>query len=447
MLKAVSKHIYIPLREKLAGHSTIKRLTELEKTQWMSPEQLRELQAERLRALVKHAYHSVPYYHRVFEERGLEPEDIRTTEDLKKLPILTREDRRNNFSDLIARNYSPKQMRLTSTSGSTGEPLSSYHPRDIGWTWGALWRGMRWYGVDMGDKYASIFRAHPTATTMIARLRLRLGQMLIRQISHTAFEMTPEGIEHFVRWLRKFKPRYIAGLPSALYLLSGYIVKQGISDIKPKVVITTAEKLYDYQKEAIRQAFGCDVFEYYGGDEVGSIAYECPEHNGLHITAENVVIEIAKDGKNVPPGELGAVLATDLHNYAMPFIRYQNGDVGILSDKICPCGRGLPLMESVEGRIGDIIVTENGFLPPIMNDIFRDTHAKQFQVIQESKQLIRIKVIKGEGYSQRDTDYIVGILSRYLGERVKIELEFVDTIPLTPSGKYMIVISKVPVQF
>lgn len=444
MMKTLSKRIFIPLLEKRGGRSTLKRLTELEKSQWMSHEELKQLQEEKLRALIKHAYHNVPYYQRVFKEHGLEPEDIRTTEDLEKLPILTREDIRNNFADLIAQNYGKKEMKLFSTGGTTGEPLRYYQPKDSGWYLGAYWRGMRWYGVDMGDKYVSI-AGQVFNPTMMVRLQNKVSGIIRGTKSLSSFELTPTKMQRLATYCRKSKPKYLRGYPSALYIFAKYIMGEGIQYIRPKAVITTAEKLYDYQREAIRQAFDCDVYEYYGCGEVLSAAYECPQHHGLHITLESVVIETVRNGKNVSLGEKDAILLTSLDNYAMPFIRYQNGDMGTISDEACPCGRGLPLLESVEGRTTDVIVHRSGFVSaPILTLIFKNLPVRQYQIIQESKQLIRIKIIKGEGYSQKDTDHVVGILRQYIGEGIEIRVEFVDSIPLTRSGKHRVVISKVP---
>ncbi|GAH62041.1 unnamed protein product, partial [marine sediment metagenome] len=260
-----------------------------------------------------------PYYRRIFKERGLRPEDIETIADLERLPILTREDVRNNFADLIARNYDKKKMKIFSTGGTTGEPLRYYHPKDSGWTLGAYWRGMRWYGVDMGDKHVSI-GGHAFNPTIMSRLASKVEGILKRYKSHSAFEMSPAKMKHLVNQCRKSKPKYLRGYPSALYIFAKYIMGEEIHDIRPRAVITTAEKLYEYQREAIGQAFDCNVFEYYGCGEVLSVAYECPEHHGLHIATEKVVIETVRDGKNVPTGEKGVILLTDLDNYVMPFI-------------------------------------------------------------------------------------------------------------------------------
>jgi phenylacetate-CoA ligase len=378
-------------------------LEELEQTQWWDQGKNKELQEKKLRALIKHAYENVPYYHKMFRENRLNPLDIRTTEDLMKLPVTTRDDVRRNFDDLIAKNYNPKKMRLASTGGTTAEPLRFYVPKDRGWGWGAFWRAFHWYGVEMGDKWAMIW-SHPFEQTMIMKLRDKISRVLRRYIFLSAFELSEEKLNLFAYNIKKFKPKYLIAYPSAAYILSEYIKQQGIDEVKLKVVITTAEKLYDYQRETIKDVFGCKVFEYYGGGEVLSLAYECPEHHGLHITTENVILEFLMNGKPTSPGEMGSITVTDLYNYAMPFIRYENGDLGTLSDETCACGRGLPLMESVEGRITDVIVTKDGFISsPILTTIFKNLPVNQYQVIQEKEGDILIKIIKGDEYSHNYT--------------------------------------------
>lgn len=444
-MRYLSQYVFVPALERLKGRkTTMKRLKELENTQYMKAEEIKELREKSLRQLIKHAYENVPYYHKILKGEGLKPVDIKTVEDLTKLPVLSRDDVRRNFKDLIARNYDQEKMTLASTGGTTGEPLQFYVPKDTGWGWGGFWRGLHWYGVEMGDKWAMIW-SHPFEQTVAVKLRTKVIQVLQRNIFLSAFEMSEKQLNSFVYKIKKFKPKYLIAYPSAAYILAEYIKQQGIDDARLQVVITTAEKLYDYQREAIKDAFDCGVFEYYGGGEVLSLAYECPEHYGLHITAENVIIEFLKDGKPTAPGERGSITVTDLHNYAMPFIRYENGDIGSFSNETCACGSGLPLMEPVEGRIVDTVVTKSGFISsPILTTVFKNLPVKQYQIVQENEEEILIKIIKGDKYSQQDTDYIVRTMQRYVGQAMKINVEFPDDIPTTKAGKRRVVISKVP---
>ena len=444
-MKILSQHLFIPLLEKWNGCSTIKCLAELESSQWLSRGGLDQLQQQRLKALIRHAYQNVPYYRKVFDKLNLNPDDIKTREDLQKLPILTREIVRQNASELMAQNYPRDKMRLLSTGGTTGEPLRFYIPRDHGWSEAAFWRALGWYGCEIGDKWALIW-SHRYQQTVAGNMQDRISQTLRRFIFLSAFELTEEQIGLFLHKMAEFQPKYLIAYPSAAHILAGYIRQHRTETLSLTTVITTAEKLYDYQREVIREAFGCDVFEYYGGGECNSIAYECPQHHGLHVTMENVIVEVVSDGKPVSPGGEGSILVTDLHNYAMPFIRYANGDLGVVSDRICPCGRALLLLQSVEGRITDVIVTKSGFVSsPIVTTVFKNLPVRQYQVVQESREKVVIKIVKGDGYSSRDTDYILGTLQRYLGKDMELDIEFVNSISPTKAGKRRVVISTLPV--
>lgn len=447
-MRLLSKYIFMPLSERKIHGSTFRCLMELERTQWMPKDELKQMQEGRLQALIAHAYQNVPYYQRIFQERELTPGDIKTVDDLAKLPILTREDVKGNLKDLIDKNYDKGKTKRNSTGGTTGEPLRILKPKEQGWSWGAFYRGLSWHGCKPGDKRADILGAS-FDRSLVHKLVSRIGRYMQRIIFLSAFDLSGKEMECFVSKLRKFQPKIIIAYSSAVYILAKYINQLGVQDIKPKAVFTSAEKLYDHQRQTIKEAFGCDVFEYYGGGEVYSIAYECPEHQGYHISAENVILETIKDdGQPSHFGEMGRIIVTDLHNYVMPFIRYENGDVGILSDKTCACGRGLPLIESIEGRITDIIVCKDGFISsPILTTIFKNLPVRQYQIIQESMEEIIVKIIKGNEYSQKDTDYILGIMHKYTGDEMKIQVDFVDSIPLTKAGKRRVVISKVPVRF
>jgi phenylacetate-CoA ligase len=206
-------------------------------------------------------------------------------------------------------------------------------------------------------------------------------------------------------------------------------------------------------RKSIEKAFGCQVFDHYGSREIGSIASECEEHSGYHIAAENVVVEFVKDDEHVSQGEDGVILLTGLRNYGMPFIRYQIGDVGSPSKETCNCGRGLPLMKSVKGRISQFFVVcdeNSGKTTPVDMSLLMEyimIHLKSrpdsYRAIQERRDYIRVEIVQSKSYSPQDTNFLVEQLHKYLGASVKIEIKFVDVLPPLPSGKRSQFISKV----
>jgi len=433
-----------PRNENVYAH-----LRMLRKTQWWTYSRLEQLQQKKLRALLKHAYENVPYYHKVFRELGLKPEDIKTANDLIKLPFLTKENVQNNIDKLVAKNYNKQKLIPYSTGGSTGEPMNFFVDKTVlSWNAAAAYREWSWAGYNIGDKIAYLWGA-PQDLSRNAELKARLVNLMHRRIMLDAYIMTEKILDEYVRKLEKFKPKVINAYASAVYLMAQYMEKKGIDDIRPKAILTSCEMLFDYQREVIERAFDCEVFDYYSGRDTTLQAGECPEHSGYHLAIETGVVEFIKGDEHVAPGELGKIGITDLCNYAMPFIRYEIGDLGVPSDNVCSCGRGLPLMEKIVGRITDTITTKEGkhIHGGFFTQLFFDTKGiKQFQFIQKTRDSAILKIVKGENYSQAEVDTIIEKIYDQCWD-MKIDVEFVESIPPTRSGKCRLTISEVPIGF
>lgn len=414
------------------------------------------LQDERLRRLVKYAYDNVPYYHKIFEQRALKPDDIESSRDLVKLPILTKRLIRDNFSDLVARGFPKRELITCYTGGSTGEPLRFYGARkDIhGWGCAAGLRAYGWVGYEVGAKCALLCEKSPYESTT-ARFSRITRHFLERIVLFDALEISEEKLPLFAKRLEGFQGGFIKGYPTAIYLLARFIEREGQPKIRPKAIIAVGEELSDFQRELFSKVFECDVYVYYGSVEVQAIASECSQHSGYHISAENIVVEIVDDeGKPVPAEGEGRILLTSLHSYAMPFIRYEIGDIGMISDRACPCGRGLPLLAAIQGRTADVIFTRSGKAIPGVTLPFRVfvfLGVEEFQIVQETYEKVVIKVVLGREYPRDNLDEvvrkIVGQFRPALGEDVEIVTEFVDQIPSTRRGKRRFVISNVPERF
>ena len=426
-----------------------KYISELEKSQWWPREKILELQNERLRKLVKHAYENVPYYRRLFDERSLKPEDINSSADLAKLPILDKKLIRENFNDLLARNFPRSEMVLSRTGGSTGEPLLFYTTRDEQRNWDIAKRRRveGWWGYKIGEGCAVLIKT--PRLSLAERARLFLERHIYLGVERMADELPL-----FLKKLYHFQPQLIVGYPSALYLLARFIAKFGKPKFKPKAVVTVSEQLYDFQKELLEEVFGCHIFRHYAAWETRQVGAECPEHSGYHIAAESIVVEVVDNrGINVPVGEEGRIVVTNLNNYAMPFLRYDLGDVGALSSKDCPCGRGLPLLSKLSGRTTDFIITKDGRRIPGMAIDFRPLASEgveQFRFVQESYDGIVIKLVLPEDYPSQSRDELAGRVSSFyksLFGGMEISVEFPSELPLTREGKRRVVVSKLPSDF
>jgi phenylacetate-CoA ligase len=447
----IAKKILAPTLDLLRGTKTVKCLRKLEKSQWWPQDRILDLQSDRLRKLIKYVYDNVPYYYRIFRERKLKPNDIQTSKDLAKLPILTKQIIRENFGDLIARGFSTKEIIPYSTGGSTGEPLRFYRTKEDFYNWGsaAELRAYGWTGYEIGDRCALLWERYPYKS-MIEKFTQTSRQFLQRITLFNALDMSAEKLCFFLEKMENLQPKFIRGYPTAIYLLARFIEKKGKHNIRPKAIITTGEQLYGYQRDLISKVFKCKTYSHYGSHEVHAIASECPEHSGYHISAENVIVEIINDeGELVPAGEEGKVLVTNLHNYVMPFIRYEIGDIGTISDKVCPCGRGLPILTTLSGRTTDIIFTKSGkrilgvFLP---FRFFSSLNIEQFQIVQETYEKLIIKLVLEKECPYDKNKIIKEIKCVYepiLGEDMDIVIEFINQIPPTRAGKRRIVKSNV----
>ena len=456
MYTFMTKHVLAPMLDIFRGTATMKCLKELEETQWWPRHKIAELQNERLIQLLRYAYDNVPYYHRIFQEQGLKPENIETSADLVKLPILTKRLIRNNFSDLVAHDFPKRQLMLRSTGGSTGEPLRFYKTKNDFYNWGsaAELRAYGWAGYELGKKCALVWETYPYKSTM-EKFTRTFRHFLQRIVLFNALEISVGKLPLLAKRLVDFQGGFVRGYPTAIYLLARFIEREGKPRIGPKAIITSGEQLYDFQRELYLKVFECETYSHYGSNEVHAIASECSEHSGYHISAENIVIEIVDgEGKPVPVGEEGRILVTNLHNYAMPFIRYETGDIGVISDKACPCGRGLPLLAAVNGRTADVIFTKSGKRIPgvaLPWGFLASLGVEQFQIVQENYEKVVIKLIIDKEYPRdRIDEMIKEVLRRFtsmLGDDIDVVAELVDQILPTISGKTRFVLSNLPERF
>ncbi len=415
----------------------------LEKTQYLPKKELEQIQKKQLRKILKFSYTHVPYYHQIFKKLNLKPEDIKEITDLNKLPFLTKEDVINNFNELIPKNKTENQVIPSFTGGTTGKRMTFYI--DNHWeacNMAAAFREWGWAGYELGDKMVYLWGSLNDVKIQ-NQIKVKLFNMIQRIQVLNAYDITEETLNSYVKTLNRFNPKIINAYASAAYIMGTYLQKEGIESIQPQAVLTSCETLLDYQRNMIEKNFHCDVFDYYSARDTSLHAAECSEHSGYHTTIENGIVEFIQNGHAVSEGELGELTITDFCNYAMPFIRYKIGDAGIPSDETCSCGRTLPLIKKILGRITDMIVTIDGkYIPGLYFIHIFDTDAiKKYQLIQKSKDSFIIKIVKGNSYTLDAMNTIVQKIKEKCGP-VNIEIQEVEEIPLTPSGKYRFIISE-----
>lgn len=418
------------------------------KSQWYNQEKLKELQIKKLRILIRHVYENVPYYHKIFQSLALNPSDINTINDLSKLPILTKEDIKKNFEDLKAKNFKKFHSRFISTSGSTGEPLGLYIDEDKFKITGAFnSRHLSWIGYEQWQKRAfirySIRSLHKGGVKESFRrffsYKDNILELQIDRVSGNEAEILEK--------LQEFKPEVITSTPSAFFFLAMYMREKKINNLQPRAIVTTSEILFSSQRRIIEEQFKCRVFDCYWSSEFVAMAHECSEGN-LHLDTEYGIIEFLNSkGERVNPGDKGFVVATQFDNFAMPLIRYNTGDIAVLSPRICPCGRKLPLIFSLEGRREETVVTKNGNIIERLDPGFGHIlGVKLCQIVQKQKGQIIVKVVKNSDYSETSRIKLIETLQKQIDGEMEIEIEFVPDIYPTKTGKYQFLITKVPIE-
>ena len=335
---------------------------EFERTQYLPPDEIRRLQLSRLRSLLFHAWTHCPFYRRRFERAGFAPGLVRSLEDLRALPPLEKADLQEHGPNLIASNWPRRDLIRNQTGGSTGAPVTFYLSGARKCSRGAATvRHNRWAGWEVGDRAAVIWGAPCDRPADGWRSRLR-NALLREPMWLDAGCITEQRMLDFDAALHRFRPRIIQAYANAAVLFARFLQAAGRKAYRPHSIITSAEVLEADDRALLEQVFGCPVFNRYGCREVSVVASECPAHSGLHVMAEGLYLEIETPQGPAAPGEMGAVLVTDLLNRAMPLIRYRIGDMAAWADGLCPCGRGLPRLERVSGRVTDFLVGADGRL-------------------------------------------------------------------------------------
>lgn len=437
--------LVFPVHERLKHHDTVARRRALEASQWWPVKRIEEQRVARLKAFLGNIGATVPYYKALFERVQFDPASLTGLSDLQKLPFLTKPLIRAN-SDALRANGVTGLARFN-TGGSSGEPLVFYLGRDrVSHDVAAKWRATRWWNVDIGDRELVVWGSpiELGAQDWVRSVRDRL----LRTALLPAFEMSQAKLDSFVARIRELRPRMLFGYPSALSLIAQHAEKRGLAmnDLGIRVVFVTSERLYPEQREHISRVFGAPVANGYGGRDAGFIAHECPA-GGMHLSAEDIIVEIVDgEGKPQPPGNAGEIVVTHMATESYPFVRYRTGDVGVLDDQLCSCGRGLPLLKEIQGRTTDFVLARDGTVMHGLALIYvvRDLpHIAKFKIVQESLEHTRVLLLAEPQFERGKADHIRAAMAQRLGQDVRIDVEFVDDIPAEASGKYRYVVSKV----
>jgi phenylacetate-CoA ligase len=459
--------IFILNRKDILG-----RYRKLLLTEHYSKDALRELQFQKLSAVLRHAYKWNPFYTRRFKEMGLVPEDIKTLEDIKHIPPLGRQDVIDHRLEMVDVRYrhsvsaadqaarasgSPLSFAIflrhrlirSTTTGSTGTPTVFY---EDGSTTALNWvheqRLKHWYGLAMGVKEV---RMKGISTLYAKGNILRSArEYLWNQLALPGYFLSDHEYELSLQKIRTFRPRVLWGPTAALTGLARYVQRtnQDVSQCHPNLVISWAAPLYEHEKKLLGEVFGCPVTNIYGTREVGHVAMNCP-HGSIHVNQENYIVEIEGNGIGEKTSGPGKVLITQLNESPMPFLRYRIGDLAELAGSDCPCGRSLIVLKGILGRIGEVFKTKDGHLiePQFWCLAFmvgrQSQDVERFQVVYRRNGCIRFRIVPRPGYSAGTEADLRRFMEKSFPSSMQFEFEYVSDIKPQPSGKYPIVVNEI----
>jgi len=436
----ILRHAILPAGDLAFGQGLMARLRFLEQAQWWDRERLCAYRDRALNSLLKVAYSEVPFYRDLLNNAGVKPEDIRRPEDLGSLPVVTKALLRVGYPHLTTRNTGRKTYEACS-SGSTG---TNFRVKEDAETAGihraSFLLALEWAGWRLGEPHLQ------TGVTPERSFDRQLKDSLLRCHYLSARDLSDASLDLALDLLESHRIQHLWGYPGSLYCLALRAQQRGWN--RPlRSIVTWGDNLYPHYRRLIQQVFAARIFDTYGCGEGMQISAQCGRSNTYHVHTPDVVIECADDaGRPVAAGQLGQLLLTRLHPGPMPLIRYQIGDVGVMGNgRLCECGRGYEIMESIQGRDTDIVITPSGnhlvvhFFTGIL-EYFAEIES--FQVIQEEIDSILLRIVPTGAFGDGTAARIVAALQQQGAGDLRIDIDVVPEIPLAPSGKRRFVIAK-----
>lgn len=445
MREFIARNFTFPLQDLLRGTNIRKEYESLLHSEKQPTEYLEKLQFSKLKNLVKFSNENIPYYNELFKHNNFNPTDLKSLSDISKIPITTKEMARDAGDKLFTSKKNKSRIKYGKTGGTTGMPLfyqKNTKTRSVGW--GAYYRWYHWLGLKREDPKVSLWGM----PTVIDNTRFKeYYQSLKYEFSNTlfinSFKINKKTLPRIAKKIARRKPKILHGYLSALIQLAHYLEDNQIDDINPIAIMPTTETVLPPYRELLERVFRSEVFDQYGCGECGSIAFECPEHTGLHIASEHCVVETINNDEN----GVGEVVITDLDNYAMPFLRYSNGDKAVLSDEKCPCSRPFPLIKKVLGRTADTIILVDGskvhgvFFTDIIGELnfIENKKIRKFQAYQSNPGELEFR-IQGFRLDNQNEKSLSKVLNRYFS---KVKITYFEKIPNDESGKFRYAISEI----
>jgi phenylacetate-CoA ligase len=434
ILKPIVRHVTAPYYSRRDGYSYRHQQRELEASQWLSRDEIREIQQRRLRELLDFAYRHNRFHRARMEAAGVVPSDIGDAAQLAALPVLSKDDIREAGRGLFSEGYSPDNTQHTRTGGSTGVPLHVYVDRTaMNWKYAATWRHNGWAGWRPGDKVAAVWGDTDKGFHWKAWLRQRFQH---RTIFLDTLKFSADRLRQFHGQIVRYRPSVMMGHAHSVYQFARFCQEHDLKVRGLNGIVTTAMTLLETERSVIEQGLGAKVFNRYGCEELSIIASESEAHAGLHAFSEGLILEYLPTAVD---GEFELVI-TDLFNRAMPMIRYAIGDVARPAQGACPSGRGLERLERVSGRTADFLYREDG--TPVFGISILDTFVihipgiRQAQIVQEALDHLTVNLVPDKNFGPETEMQLRNVFVDQFGSSVTVHIITVDQLPQTERGKY-----------
>lgn len=408
------------------------------RSQYYPPEKLISLQWNLLSSMLDHCFKNVPYYRNEFARLGLRRSDFRSLDDLQKIPVINKWILIDNYDEFKADNFDKFNPIGVFTSGSTGTPMK-YHV-DINSNVLELtsqWRHFSWAGYRFGQPFADI--RNKVVNPPIGYK----WNWKCRSLDISTLGIDSDTIGKYVELLKKYRIKFWRGHPSAIHYLCEILKNSGINDAMPDIIVSSAEPVLEYQRKYIEDFTGVPVCDNFGLHEHNMLVCQCPQ-SGYHIASEYGIVEILKEnGEPAKAGEEGRIIATGLHNRAVPLLRYEIGDYAIPSDKTCACGRTLPLVQSLTGRYLERIFTNDGkAISQMRFSLKLGKNIRMTQFVQEKAGEVDFYIVPDKNYSNEDNQEMFDDLRRAFGDSMVFRIHIVSDVPYHEPGKYRFVVNK-----
>jgi phenylacetate-CoA ligase len=423
---------------------------QLHSSQWLPIQELEKLQLKKLKKILSYSYEKVAFYRKYYDKHGVHPNDLKSLEDIRKFPITTKELARDTpLEERMSVEVDLSQCVTRKTSGSTGIPISIIDDKySLSYIDAYLFRRYLEYGYKLWEKICRT-DTHPIISPNLATSRAR--QELSKQIDRTGrFRSIPleDGIEKNIQMIRKESPQILMAYPSYLRVLAQVLRERQDNSIKPKIILTHGEVLDESSRTLFNYTFDSQVYNGYGCIEIAprGMAWECKQRSGLHINSDLVLLEVLKDKEPVSPGERGEVVATSLFRTSTPMIRYKVGDICTLSDDRCECGREMPLIKNIDGRLVDFIELPNGQqIPPytVMSRIQNISGIGRYQIIQETKNKIIARIEKNKDFDQTTIKNLKDACTKLFFSDIQLEIDTFEQFPIDTGKKFRVITSRV----